>query len=75
MCATVFCNGQEYSTVGALRAVLGESLVNDPCYSPVVRVLDSDCLCPVDIEASALAAGYRATPTEDGDWRMTPREP
>ena len=75
MCASIFCNGQGIATVGALRAVLGESLVHDPCYAPVDRVPDDDCLCPVDIEASALAAGYRATQMDDGDWRMEPREP
>ena len=75
MCATVFCNGQEYSTVGALRALLGESLIQDACYVPVVRLPDSDCLCPVDIEASALAAGYSATQTDDGDWVMCKSTP
>jgi hypothetical protein len=67
MCASVFCNGQEISTVGALQALFGNPLIPDPCYTPD-RLLEDDCLCPVDIEASAFAAGYRATQTNDGDW-------
>ena len=59
MCQEAQTDDAEYCTVGELKALLGE-LVMIAAHDPSWTTSDRDCLCWVDIEASAKKAGWSA---------------
>ena len=73
MCSRVFCNdGSVAETVAELRAMMGVTLALDRCYSmPDTDLAPNDCLCPVDIETTAFAAGFRCQKRDDGDYDVS----
>lgn len=67
MCVEVLVNGEIAETRRQLRAAIGADLINAPDYDiPGVEIDRYDfCLCSVDLDATAAAAGFNA---EQGPW-------
>jgi len=66
MCQLVFYKGKKFSTVGSLQEVL-PNLVQDSRFKAAI---DSDCLCPVDVPATAEANGMHVEVMVDGDFLL-----
>jgi hypothetical protein len=67
MCLTVFMpNNEEIETCGELIRILGGTLVKNSIYPDDVEIRKGDCLCPIDIEATAKKFGYECKNNDDG---------
>ena len=77
MCTTVFTDDGEIRTVGKLRKLLGHDnvIADEPsteAFTLVEPLEDGDCLCWVDVPASAEKAGWVAE-HDDFGYRLRKR--
>ena len=77
MCTTVFTDDTEIWTVGKLRELLGHDnvIADEPstkAFTLVEPLSDGDCLCWVDVPASAEKAGWVAE-HDDFGYRLRKR--
>jgi hypothetical protein len=69
MCVIIEVDGARIETAGELRDAIGPLTWNNPEWPDMISRKGADayaeCLCPVDIHATALANGYAARPGWD----------
>lgn len=75
MCVEVLVNGEVSETRRQLRAAIGADLINLPDHEwpEVESDKEEFCLCSVDLQATAKAAGFSATEGPWGIYEFTPR--
>lgn len=58
MCTTVLIGDRRIETVGEMRAILGRDVIVGEGYGAGWVPDDNNCLCCLDMKATAEAAGY-----------------
>jgi len=70
MCQTLYLDDEYIRNIGHLRERSNAVLVIDSRYGNRQRLSKNDCLCTIDVERTAAAAGWNLI-RRDGDWRAS----
>lgn len=67
MCQYIVLDGEHIETIGQARAAFGAAVTFDLTQEEAATNTDDECLCWLDMEATAERAGYVATNQHGGD--------